>query len=468
MGANKIPVTTRLSEKQNIAWSLLEKSPTVTEVLYGGAAGGGKSWFGCLWQIFRRVAYPGTRGAIGRSELKNLKRTTLKTFNDIWEEYGQFNPAGVTCHYDAQNNMYKFSNGSEIICIDLFEYPSDPDFKSLGSLELTDAFVDEVTEISEKSFQIFSSRIRYRLDRLPVPEPKILLTGNPANNWVKWNYIKDQKGNAATLRPHQAVIQALLTDNPDAEFRRVYGKQLENTLNEYDLARLLAGDWDAEPPTGGEFYTGYDRHRNVVPCDINPALPAVHLSFDQNVIPYNSCLLFQVDTFNGGKQIRVFDEITLPPPQNTTEHICQEFITRHGHNAQAVFYYGDASGRSRSTRGEENDYQIIHRKLQRWTVSASDRTALSNPSLTKRRDFTNKVLAGQVQGAQVLIDPRCQNFISDMARCKVDANGGKLKTVVKDPLTGASYQPNGHLGDCFEYFLVAVLKSEWELFLQGQ
>jgi phage terminase large subunit len=469
MGATPNDIAkTALSAKQRIAWKLLEHSPTVTEVLYGGAAGGGKSWFGCLWQIFRRVAYPGTRGAIGRSELKNLKRTTLKTFNDIWEEYGQFNPAGVTMHFDAQSNIYKFSNGSEIICIDLFEYPSDPDFKSLGSLEITDAFIDEVTEITEKAFQIFSSRIRYRLDRLRVAEPKILITGNPASNWVKWNYIKNQKGNPATLRPHQAVIQALLTDNPDAEFRRVYGKQLENTLNEYDLARLLGGDWDAEPPTGGEFYTGFDRKRNIATCRISSTLPAVHLSFDQNVIPYNSCLCAQIDTTAGVKRLIFFDEITLPPPQNTTEHVCQEFSNRHGHNTQAVFYYGDASGRSRSTRTEENDYQIVHRKLQKWVVYASDRTAFSNPPLTKRRDFTNKILAGQIQGVEVVIDPGCHNFISDLTRCKTDANGGKLKNTERDPRTGATYQPNGHLGDCFEYFLVGVLKTEWELFLQGR
>ena len=199
------------------------------------------------------------------------------------------------------------------------------------------------------------------------------------------------------MRPHQAVIQALLTDNPDAEFRRVYGKQLENTLNEYDLARLLGGDWDAEPPTGGEFYTGFDRKRNISPCRISSTLPAVHLSFDQNVIPYNSCLCAQIDTTDGVKLLIFFDEITLPPPQNTTEHVCQEFANRHGHNTQAVFYYGDASGRSRSTRTDENDYQIVHRKLQKWVVSASDRTAFSNPPLTKRRDFTNKILAGQLR-----------------------------------------------------------------------
>ena len=98
------------SVKQARAFRLLETSPTVTQLLYGGAAGGGKSWLGCNWQIYRRLAYPGTRGAIGRDELKKIKRTTLKTLLDCWNEFWRY--SGVSMKFNEQNGSIVFSNGS--------------------------------------------------------------------------------------------------------------------------------------------------------------------------------------------------------------------------------------------------------------------------------------------------------------------------------------------------------------------
>ena len=175
--------------KQLQAFHILRNQKT-GELCYGGAAGGAKTYLGCAWQLLNRLAYPGTRGLIGRARLKNLKNTTLKTFLEIARSLGLVQ--GRHFSYNAQTDVLQFENGSEIYLKDLYLYPSDPDFTALGSLEITDAFIDEAGEVSEKAAAITQSRIRYRLDLSGLP-PKMLLTCNPTRNWLYAAFYKAAK-----------------------------------------------------------------------------------------------------------------------------------------------------------------------------------------------------------------------------------------------------------------------------------
>ena len=121
----------RLLVKQEHATYYLNDR-TTEEVLYGGAAGGGKSAFGCLWLISMCQKYAGTRWLMGRAKLKTLKETTLNTFFELSTSLN----IGAEYNYNAQSNIIYFNNGSEIILKDLFLYPSDPNYDSLGSLEI--------------------------------------------------------------------------------------------------------------------------------------------------------------------------------------------------------------------------------------------------------------------------------------------------------------------------------------------
>ena len=61
-----------LTKKQTEALDYLEDSST-NELLFGGGAGGAKSFLGCVWIILSCLKYPCTRWVIGRSKLKALK-----------------------------------------------------------------------------------------------------------------------------------------------------------------------------------------------------------------------------------------------------------------------------------------------------------------------------------------------------------------------------------------------------------
>ena len=462
MGNTTEEIHLNFSAKQGRAFSLLESSRVVNEVLYGGAAGGGKSWLGCTWQIFRRISYPGTRGAIGRDELKKLKRTTLKTFMDCWASTWCFNRERVTLSYNEQAGAIRFSNGSEIVLLDLHQYPSDPDFTSLGSLEITDAFVDEVTEVTEKAVQILSSRIRYRLDLLPVREPKMLISGNPAHNWVKFRYIRDEEGHQVVLPPHRAFVPALLSDNPDPEFRRIYGKQLAQ-LGHYDRRRLLEGDWDAVAREGGEAFYSFSPELHVSDLEYLPGIPVAHLSFDQNVVPYITLIAAQCRYLDDGTlQIRVFREYCLKHPRNKTRDVCEAFLLEYSDRVNEVFIYGDASGNRSDTRTAQSDYDIALQALKSKTSSRSYRVQRSNPEIRKRVLFLCAIFERRVPGVEILIDRQCYNLINDLLYIKQDANGGKLKQAITE--NGVRFEQYGHTSDALEYLVTTVAEKQFHNF----
>lgn len=221
-----------ISKQENAVYYL--KDNQTKEIVYGGAAGGGKSALGILWLIEQSQRYPGTRWLMGRAKLKALKETTLNTFFELTTKLELSNQY----HYNSQSGVITWNNKSEILLKDLFLYPADPNFDSLGSLEITGAFVDECNQISHKAWQILKSRIRYKLNEYKL-QPKMLGTCNPSKNWV-YNqfYIKQKNG---TIETDKKFIQALPQDNP-----HLPASYLESllSLDENSKQRLYYGNWE--------------------------------------------------------------------------------------------------------------------------------------------------------------------------------------------------------------------------------
>ena len=242
----------KYTSTQGRAFAYLLDSKT-NDILFGGAAGGGKSYIGCSWLILMCIKYPGTRWLMGRSKLDNLKKTTLNTFFEVCAKYNV--RAGKLFNFNASSNIITFFNKSEIILKDLFMYPSDKNFDSLGSLEITGAFIDEANQITERAKNIVSSRIRYKLDQFSLI-PKILLTCNPSKNWVYTQYYRKAKD--GKLEEHKKFIQSLVDDNPYISVH--YKGQLEK-LDEMSRQRLLYGNWEYN--AGQDNLCNYDSILNL-------------------------------------------------------------------------------------------------------------------------------------------------------------------------------------------------------------
>ena len=237
--------------KQHIAWEYLHDNKT-SEILFGGSAGGGKSYFGAAFLLYSCLRYPGTRWLMGRAVLKTLKETTLNSFFMVCSDWGV--KKGETYKFNAQSNVIEFLNGSTIILKDLYQYPADPNFDSLGSLEISGAFIDEVNQCTEKAKNVVASRIRFMLSEYKL-RPKMLMSCNPAKNWVYDFYKQDRDG---TLPSHKKFVQAKLVDNPHiSEF---YEEQLRK-LDPVSRERLLHGNWEYD--SGEDRLFNYEAILNV-------------------------------------------------------------------------------------------------------------------------------------------------------------------------------------------------------------
>lgn len=223
--------------KQQQALDYLAKDSGIWEVLYGGGKGGGKTHLLCEWQINRRLKYPGTRSIIGRADLGSLKDSTLETFWQRAFVMGLKLNNGL--RYNQQEQRITFNNKSFIMLKDLFQYPSDPNFTDLGSVEITDYAIDEAAEVGKKARDTIKTLCRYKLNEYNL-EPKGLLTCNPdKTSWLYTDYyLADIHG---TIHPQQRFVRALATDNPHlpASYHDIL-----NNLSEQDRKRLKDGDWD--------------------------------------------------------------------------------------------------------------------------------------------------------------------------------------------------------------------------------
>lgn len=293
-----------LSIKQTIALDLLEDKIT-NEVLFGGGAGGGKTLLGCYWQLKQRLKYPNTRGLIGRSILKTLKETTLVSFFQVAKMQGL--KAGLHYKYNGQTSQIDFPNGSTILLKDLYSYPSDPNFDELGSLEITDAFIDEAAQIDDSARNIIKSRIRFQLDQNDLI-PKILYTCNPSKNWTYSEFYKPQIEN--TIAINKRFVPSLIDDNP---FISKHYKANLLTLDSVSKERLLFGNWEYsnDPTQLIEYDKILDSFTNTfVPignsyltCDV------ARFGSDSTVIGVWSGLRVRLYQFNGKSVVEVAELI---------------------------------------------------------------------------------------------------------------------------------------------------------------
>lgn len=405
-----------LTIKQTIALDLLEDDLT-TEIIFGGGAGSAKSFLGCYWVLKNCLKYAGSRYLIGRSKLKSLKETTLNSLFDVCKLQGLI--PNEHFNYNQQSGVIRFFNGSEIILKDLFTYPSDPNFDSLGSLEITGAFIDECNQISEKAWLIVKSRIRYKLDEFDII-PKILGTCNPSKNWVYSEFYK--KSNDGSLEQYKRFVQALVTDNP--YISQHYIDSL-HTLDQASKQRLLFGNWDYDndPSTLLSFDQIIDLFNNshVTPDVTKKAITAdiAAEGADKMVLTY----------WNGF----VAEHIKVIPKSTGMEIIdaIESMANTYGVVKSRIVFDGDGLGSFIGSKDGKSGFLQGAKSFKNGSKALNDEN-YKNLKTQCIYKFCERASSGGIW----IKDQRYKQDIiielEQLKRCNMDNDTGKLEVVSKD------------------------------------
>jgi hypothetical protein len=232
-------ITLNPTIKQHYAYQIIDNNNVeYIHLLFGGAAGGGKSWFGSEWLINNCVRYPGTKWFIGREELKRLRDSTLITFYKVCRSHN-IRP-NIHFKYNGQDNHIIFYNGSRIDLLDLRYMPSDPMYERYGSLEFTGGWIEEGGEVKHGAYDTLKSRINRWMNDQYGLNGKLLITCNPKKNWLYSEFYKLWRD--GTLPETKGFIQSLIDDNPHNE--KGYKRNLMSITDRATKERLLLGNWE--------------------------------------------------------------------------------------------------------------------------------------------------------------------------------------------------------------------------------
>lgn len=230
-------ITIKPTVTQHKAWEKLKDNKT-DDVLFGGAAGGGKTWLGCEWLLTSSYFFPNTRYFVGREELKRLRDSVLITWHKVLKHHKV--PQSDFRYNNQYNYIENVVTGSRIDMLDLKLLPSDPMYERYGSLEYTSGWLEEAGETNFAAYDTLSSRVgRYNNDKYGL-RAKMLITCNPKKNWLYREFYKPWK--AGNLSENRAFIQSFVADNQYIDSG--YVQKLHGLKIKSQKERLLHGNWE--------------------------------------------------------------------------------------------------------------------------------------------------------------------------------------------------------------------------------
>lgn len=472
-------------------------------VLYGGSSSG-KS-YSCAQMFLLHTFADGQNSIVLRKVGASIHKTIYEDFKAAARQMN------LLRYFRFQMNCVKcLFNGARID----FSGLDDPE-KIKGISNYKRVLMEELSEFDEADFKQIRKRLRGKVGQ------QIVATFNPISetHWIKKQWLDNEKleevpmqfslptrsgkklipaelckvkslrmnkrkeilnprtGEYDIHEPDIAVIQSTYLNNfwvvgsPDGS----YGFYDEQCIADFEHDKVLdpdyyqiyaLGEWGVIR-SGSEFFNAfnYAKHTNEVKYEENYP---IHISLDNNVLPYISCSMWQYVSTNDYQQVRQFDEVLAESPNNTATRAAKMIakrIKKYGYTGK-VYLHGDASTKAANTIDEKKRswLDLVIETLTKQGVEVVDCVGAKNPPVALSGEFINAIFEGNVAGVSIEIGKNCRASIEDYQSVQKDANGAILKTRVKNKMTGQTYEEHGHLSDTFRYVCADVLAQEFTSF----
>ena len=220
-------------------------------MLFGGAAGGGKSYAQVIDACIYALKYPKSRQLILRRTYPELEKSLIRVHLSLYP--------GDMYRYSASKHSGIFKNGS---IIDFGYLDNQNDVYKYQSAEYDVIRFDELTHFTEDMYLYLISRLR-GVNGYPKQVKSTTNPGGVGHSWVKARFIDIAEPYKVTTAKSgtRVFIPSLVTDNrflmaADGD----YVKRLEN-LPDKESRALLLGEWDM---FDGQFFTEFDRSVHLV------------------------------------------------------------------------------------------------------------------------------------------------------------------------------------------------------------
>lgn len=217
---------------------------------YGGARGGGKSWFVRWKAVLLCLRYPGIKVLITRKTYRELLNNHITPLCQML--------AGVA-RYNKSDKLFTFPNGSTIS----FGYcAGDADLGQYQGAEYDVWFADEAGQFQETWLTQIDACVR-GVNGFPKRTYYTLNPGGPSHGYFKRLFI-DRKFSADEHPEDYAFIQALVTDNAALqESQPEYLRALEKLPPKLRKA-WLEGSWDVFE---GQFFEDFRTVPDARKCE---------------------------------------------------------------------------------------------------------------------------------------------------------------------------------------------------------
>lgn len=208
-------------------------------VLYGGAAGGGKS-YAMVIDVLRNVHHADYNAVIIRKSTPELEQ--------LIDDSRRLYPLAVPgAKFNASKDTWTFPSGAKIRFG--FLDKREDKFKYQGRSYQYVGFDELAQHSTDEGFAYLRSRTRTSNDGI---QPYVRATANPGSPWVYEMFIKDREPNVPFVMPGTGVngvkpitmrfIPARLEDNPHLDNNGEYRAML-HSMSDVERRQLLEGDW---------------------------------------------------------------------------------------------------------------------------------------------------------------------------------------------------------------------------------